>query len=163
MPGLSVRFGFATLWLLGAVFVVVTSELESFRTAALARLSVHDTYYVVAHSHYVLSLAAGLAAIAAVYWVAERAARLPLRRWLAWAHFAVTLLGVLLISAPRVVLLSFGMPERGVDLVKTFTLLNGFSSAGYFLVIAGLALFIVLLIDAGRRQIGPSHPASLAP
>ncbi|HEY1753544.1 MAG TPA: hypothetical protein VGG29_19965 [Caulobacteraceae bacterium] len=153
------RFGFAALWLLGAALVAGAQASEQL---AALRPAFRGTYYVISHPQIAISFPAAFLVIAAVYWVLE-AARLPMRRPLAWAHFAATALGVALLFAPRLLLSPLDEPRRGVDPMAAFELLSRVSMAGYALIFAGIALFILLLIDAGRRRIGPSHPAAVAP
>jgi heme/copper-type cytochrome/quinol oxidase subunit 1 len=153
----SLRSGFALLWLLGAGSVAAAQAL-----AFAAPATLHDTFYVIVHPQYVIGIPAAFVLIAAVYWVLESAARLPLRRWLAWGHFGATALGVALLSVPRLMLPLIAEPERTIDPVATFALLNRVTAAGYLLIVGGMALFVLLLIDAGWRRLGPGQSLASA-
>jgi hypothetical protein len=54
------------------------------------------------------------------------------------------------------------MPTRAAEIIASFELLSLVSMAGYALLLAGIAVFIALLIDGGRR-FGASHPTPAAP
>jgi heme/copper-type cytochrome/quinol oxidase subunit 1 len=159
------KSGFARCWLLGAAYLLVAEVWVMLLSRALfGRPSgASDTYYVLIHPQGVVTAPAAFLAIAAVYWVLEAAAQLPLSRSLGWAHFATTIVGVTLTLAPTTLLLTVGMPGLGVDPRAALRLLNLIPSMGYLLILAGMALFIWLLIDAGRRQIAASHLGASAP
>jgi cytochrome c oxidase subunit 1 len=156
----SIRFEFrlATFWLLGALYLGGAQWLFSMNRPTTPALSAYDSFYVIAHFHYVLTLIAAFLLFAAIYFVLESVAHLPIRRSLAAAHFGATIIGVSLIFLPMQVLRLTVVSGRGGDLASSFKLANNVSSAGYLLTLFGLALFLALLIDALWRRFGPSQP-----
>ena len=156
-----VRLGLGTiLWLLGALYVSVAPWLFPPRPLPPAP---GEWSYVIRHEHYVFSLAAASLFFAALYFFLETALRLPLRRWLKLIHFGAMFLGVNLILLPTQILRLGGLPKGGSDPIPFFELCNAISSAGYLITLAGLGVFVLLLIDATWRQIRPSHLTPVAP
>jgi len=112
--------------------------------------SLHDTYYVVAHWHFVIQVCGVLTGFIAAYWVLA-ANRVAYRYWLGIAHFGATAAGLVLLLAPQVLLAFQGMPRRYVDYPDVFRQMNAVSSAGYLVCLAGLAVFAALVGEVAVR------------
>jgi len=110
--------------------------------------ALHDTYYVVAHFHYVLSMGAVFALFAAFYYWFTKMTGLQYREQLAHMHFVVTFIGVNLTFFPMHFLGLAGMPRRIPDYADSFRLWNSVASYGSLLTVTGLIIFIYLLYDA---------------
>src|SRR5436190_8823035 len=119
----SIDFMTPMLWAIGVIFLFTVGGVTGVVLAnAGVDYSLHDTYYVVAHFHYVLSLGA--------------------------AHFWITFVGVNLIFFPQHFLGLQGMPRRYVDYNQAFEGWNKVSSIGYAITAVGVGVFLLVLIDA---------------
>ncbi len=143
------------LWLGGAIAVVLLGAAELPRP--LSDYSLHDTYYVIAHAHYVFNLAGAFVFFAVVYWAFDRVFRVSYSRFLGLAHFATTLAGVLSMSLP--LLAAPGLSVSRQATIEAFDRLKTMNSIGYWLILAGLVLFAVVVIDAIRRRLA-ARPAT---
>jgi cytochrome c oxidase subunit 1 len=139
--------GFLFLFTVGGVTGVVLSQ------AGLDR-AYHDTYYVVAHFHYVMSLGAAFAIFAGVYfWIGKMSGR-QYPEWAARLHFVMFFIGTNLTFFPQHFLGRQGMPRRYIDYPEAFAYWNQLSSYGAFLSFASFVLFIGIVfytVFAGKR------------
>lgn len=140
-------FGFLFLFTVGGVTGVVLSQ------APLDRVY-HDTYYVVAHFHYVMSLGAVFGIFAGVYyWIGKMSGR-QYPEWAGKLHFWMMFIGSNLIFFPQHFLGRQGMPRRYIDYPVEFAYWNWISSVGAYIAFASFILFIGIVfytIFAGRR------------
>jgi cytochrome c oxidase subunit 1 len=128
-------FGFLFLFTLGGVTGIVLSQ------AAVDRVY-HDTYYVVAHFHYVMSLGAVFCIFAGVYyWIGKMSGRQYPERW-GQVQFWLFFIGANLTFFPQHFLGRQGMPRRYIDYPEAFSFWNEVSSWGAFLAFASFLLFI---------------------
>ena len=160
MWGGSIEFKTPMLWALGFIFVFTIGGVTGVVLANPgADYSFQDTYYVVAHFHYVLSLGALFAIFAGFYYWFEKMWGFKYNEFLGRVHFAVTFVGVNLIFFPMPFLGLQGMARRYVDYPDAFALWNGAASAGYAVTLAGVAVFLVVLLEAAvRRRRGEANP-----
>ena len=84
----------------------------------------HDTYYVVAHFHYVMSLGAVFCIFAGVYyWIGKMTGR-QYPEWAGKLHFWMMFIGANLTFFPQHFLGRQGMPRRYMDYPEQFALWN---------------------------------------
>ena len=128
-------FGFLFLFTVGGVTGIVLSQ------AAVDRVY-HDTYYVVAHFHYTMSLGAAFAIFAGIYyWIGKMSGR-QYPEWAGKVHFWMMFIGANLTFFPQHFLGRQGMPRRYIDYPEAFALWNKVSSFGAFLSFASFLFFI---------------------
>ncbi len=108
-----------------------------------------DVSYVRTGFHYSLSLAGMLTVFAIAYGVfAVR--RVRYRGWMGYANLALSAGGALAILSPAVFVGLLADGSR--DPLAAFRVWNGVSAVGYAMTLAGLAMFVLVLIDAWRRR-----------
>ncbi|AHX11533.1 cytochrome c oxidase, subunit I [Neorickettsia helminthoeca str. Oregon] len=130
--------GFILLFVLGGVTGIALSN------SALDKM-LHDTYYVVGHFHYVMSIAVLFVVYAAFYyWIGKISGR-QYNELLGKVHFYVTLIAVNITFLPHHFLGLAGMPRRVPDYPDAFIPWNYISSVGAFLAF-GSALFFVFIV-----------------
>ncbi|WP_457646975.1 cytochrome c oxidase subunit I [Profundibacter sp.] len=139
--------GFLFLFTVGGVTGVVLSQPGLDR-------AYHDTYYVVAHFHYVMSLGAAFAIFAGVYfWIGKMSGR-QYPEWAGKLHFWMFFIGTNLTFFPQHFLGRQGMPRRYIDYPEAFAYWNYLSSWGAFLSFASFVFFIGIVfytLLAGKR------------
>jgi cytochrome c oxidase subunit 1 len=110
----------------------------------------HDTYFVVAHFHYVLVSGAVFAILAgAYYWLPKWTGHMyneTLGKW----HFWLSVIGFNLTFFPQHFLGLAGMPRRIPDYALQFTEFNQWSSVGAFLFGFSQLLFVAVVVQAVR-------------
>jgi cytochrome c oxidase subunit 1 len=160
MWGGSIEFKTPMLWALGFIFVFTVGGVTGVVLASAAfDLSVHDTYYVVAHFHYVLSLGAIFSIFAAFYYWFEKITGVKYNEILGKIHFWMFFVGTNIIFFPQHFLGLQGMPRRYVDYPASFAGWNKVSSIGYVIMAASMAAFAALLVEAAiRRRRGEPNP-----
>jgi cytochrome c oxidase subunit 1 len=145
--------GFLFLFTVGGVTGVVLSQ------AALDR-TYHDTYYVVAHFHYVMSLGAVFSIFAGVYyWFAKMTGK-DYPEWAGKVHFWMMFIGANITFFPQHFLGRQGMPRRYIDYPEQFALWNYVSSLGAFLSGLSFLFFFGIMIYAlryGKRETNPMY------
>jgi cytochrome c oxidase subunit 1 len=146
------RFALPLVWLAFALIMAATTVGQTaWLNAASQIYATQDTYFVVAHWHYTLSLVGVCLVMGAVY-LALRPIK-PWRRRLAWTQTLIFLTGAALIFYPGVLLPVLDPLLRYNDVERVFIAVNWISSFGYALTLLGLAIFLGLLVDAAVRAL----------
>ena len=105
----------------------------------------HDTYYVVAHFHYVLSMGAVFAMFAAWYYWVEKIVGYPYPEFLGKLHFWMFFIGVNVTFFPMHFLGLAGFPRRVPDYPDAFALWNKVASFGSNISTISALLFFVIV------------------
>ena len=156
MWGGSIRFATPMLWAIGLIFLFTIGGVTGVVLAnGGIDLAFHDTYYVVAHFHYVLSLGAVFGIFAGIYyWLGKMSGR-QYPEWAGKLHFWTTFIGVNLTFFPQHFLGAAGMPRRYIDYPDAYAGWNMVSSIGSYISFASSIFFVVMIIYViwfSRRQ-----------
>ncbi|CAM4072374.1 cytochrome c oxidase subunit I [Novosphingobium lubricantis] len=158
MWGGSLEFKSPMVWAIGFIFLFTVGGVTG---VVLANGGVddnlHDTYYVVAHFHYVLSLGAVTSLFAGFfYWFPKMSGRMH-SEFLSHLQFWIFFVGVNLIFFPMHFLGIQGMPRRYPDYALAYSYWNEIASYGYVIMAASIGVFFVNIIyafTAGKKAAG---------
>ncbi len=154
MWGGSIEFRPPMVWAIGFIFLFTVGGVTGVVLAnAGVDRSLHDTYYVVAHFHYVLSLGAVFAIFAAWYYWFPKIFGYLYNEKIAHLHFWVTFVGVNLLFFPQHFLGLAGMPRRYVDYPEVYAGWNMVSSYGSYLSAAGVLIFLYGTFSAFAKKV----------
>jgi cytochrome c oxidase subunit 1 len=160
MWGGSIRFTTPMVWAIGFIFLFTVGGVTGVQlaNAGLDR-SLHDTYYVVAHFHYVLSLGAVFAIFAAWYYWFPKMTGYMYSEFLGKLHFWVMFVGVNLVFFPQHFLGLAGMPRRYIDYPDAFAGWNAVSSYGSYISAVGVLIFLFCVFEAfSKKRVAGDNP-----
>ena len=160
MWGGSLTFKTPMLYAIGFIAVFTIGGLTGITLSnASMDISLHDTYFVVAHFHYVLSLGALFGMFAGFYyWIGKMSAH-QYPETLGRIHFWITFLGVNLIFMPMHFAGLSGMPRRIPDYPDAFAKWNMLSSAGAVVMMISMVLFFFIVFYTLRygKRVGDNY------
>jgi cytochrome c oxidase subunit 1 len=160
MWGGSITFRVPMLWALGFILLFTIGGVTG---VVLANGGVdtymQDTYYVIAHFHYVLSLGAVFVIFAAVYYWFPKITGYVLPEWIGKVHFWISFIGANVLFFPMHFLGLSGMPRRYADYPDAFAYWNWWSSVGSYITATGAIVFVIGTLHAfASRKKAPVNP-----
>src|ERR1700731_1178513 len=155
MWGGSIDFKTPMLWAMGFIFLFTIGGVTGVVLAnAGVDFALHNTYYVIAHFHYVLSLGAIFSIFAGFYyWIGKMSGRQYNETW-GKIHFWTSFIGVNLTFFPMHFLGLAGMPRRIADYPDAFAGWNMGASIGSFISFGSTLFFVFIVLHtltSGRR------------
>ena len=160
MWGGSIEFKTPMLWAMGFVLLFTIGGVTGVVLAnAGVDTTLQDTYYVVAHFHYVLSLGAVFAIFAGFYFWFPKFTGYMYSEMLGKIHFWIMFIGVNVAFFPMHFLGMQGMPRRYVDYPDAFAGWNLVSSIGAFISGFGVLFFLGVMAEAfARKRVAGDNP-----
>lgn len=156
--GIKIFSWIATLWrgiltitvpMLFAIGFLILFTIGGFTGIMLASAGIdqilHDTYYVVAHFHYVLSMGAVFGLLAGFYFWAPKIFGKEFNKKLGELHYWTTFIGVNLTFFPMHFSGLAGMPRRIPDYPDALHLLNVISSIGSAVTVVSIIIFVEVI------------------
>lgn len=147
--GSNIQYKTPMLFALGFLFLFTVGGLTGVVLSnAGLDIALHDTYYVVAHFHYVLSMGAVFAIFSGFYFWFEKMWGIQYSEFLGKLHFTLFFIGVNITFFPMHFMGLAGMPRRISDYHEAFAGWNKLASMGSMISVAATVVFLVLLLHA---------------
>ena len=160
MWGGSISFRPPMVWAIGFIFLFTVGGVTGVVLAnAGVDRALHDTYYVVAHFHYVLSLGAVFAIFAGWYYWFPKMTGYMIPDWIGHTHFWISFTGANILFFPQHFLGLAGMPRRYVDYPDAYAGWNYISSLGSYIFAGGMIFFLIgMAYTLARKEKAGNNP-----
>ena len=160
MWGGSISLRAPMLWAIGFIFVFTIGGVTGVVLAnAGVDRALHETYYVVAHFHYTMSLGAVFSIFAGFYYWFPKMTGYMYDERLAKTHFWLLFIGINLTFFPQHFLGLAGMPRRYIDYPDAYWQWNFVSSIGAYVAGVATAVFLYTVYEAfARKRVAGANP-----
>jgi cytochrome c oxidase subunit 1 len=160
MWGGSISLRAPMLWAIGFIFVFTIGGVTGVVLAnAGVDRALHETYYVVAHFHYTMSLGAVFSIFAGFYYWFPKMTGYMYDERLAKTHFWLLFAGINLTFFPQHFLGLAGMPRRYIDYPDAYWQWNFVSSIGAYIAGVATLVFLYTVYDAfARKRVAGANP-----
>jgi cytochrome c oxidase subunit 1 len=153
MWGGSIEFRVPMVWAIGFIFLFTLGGVTGVVLSnAGVDIALHNTYYVVAHFHYVLSLGAVFGIFCGFYYWFSKMSGREYPEWAGKLHFWTTFIGVNLTFFPQHFLGLAGMPRRIPDYALQFAEFNAWSSVGAFIFGFSQLILCYIVVKSMRGE-----------
>jgi cytochrome c oxidase subunit 1 len=156
----SIQFSAPMLYALGFMFLFAIGGVTGIMLATLALdVHFHDTYFVVAHFHYVMVGGTLMALMAGLYyWFPKMFGRMYDEFW-AQISFVFIFIGFNVTFFPQFILGAMGMPRRYADYILPYESLNKVSTVGSWLIGLGFLIALYVIVHGlNRGKKAPDNP-----
>ncbi|HEV3042400.1 MAG TPA: cytochrome c oxidase subunit I [Roseiarcus sp.] len=160
MWGGSISLRTPMLWAIGFIFLFTVGGVTGVVLAnAGVDRALHETYYVVAHFHYTMSLGAVFSIFAGFYYWFPKMTGYMYNERLGNIHFWLLFIGVNLVFFPQHFLGLAGMPRRYIDYPDAYSLWNFWSSIGAYISGIGTLVFLYAVYEAfAKKRVAGDNP-----
>jgi cytochrome c oxidase subunit 1 len=160
MWGGSISLRTPMIWAMGFIFLFTVGGVTGVVLAnAGVDRALHETYYVVAHFHYTMSLGAVFSIFAGFYYWFPKMTGYMYNEKLGNLHFWMLFVGVNLTFFPQHFLGLAGMPRRYIDYPDAYHLWNEVSSFGAYLAGLGTIVFLYTVYEAfAAKRVAGDNP-----
>ena len=160
MWGGSISLRAPMVWAIGFIFVFTIGGVTGVVLAnAGVDRALHETYYVVAHFHYTMSLGAVFSIFAGFYYWFPKMTGYMYNETLSKLHFWLLFIGINVVFFPQHFLGLAGMPRRYVDYPDAYAQWNFVSSIGAYIAGVATIVFLYTVYEAfARKRVAGDNP-----